>query len=124
MATKGEEFNPYQILNVNPDATTEEIQESYKRLSRTFHPDRNSLNMDASREEFEAITKAKQILSDPQTRRAYDCFGLKGLEMMQRGDVYPELHALQIGKQYRNDDAVRQLLKYYLKRELSPPGCS
>eukprot|EP01084_Bolivina_argentea_P085657 154833_1 len=116
-----EEFNPYQTLNVAPDATVEEIQESFKKLSRTFHPDRNTnlTNPDTlyvSRQQFEAITRAKEILCNSQTRQAYDHFGIKGIEMMQR-NLYEDIKSLQIGKKYRNDNAVQHLLKYYLKQE-------
>ena len=118
-----EEFNPYQTLNVSPDATIEEIQESYKKLSKTFHPDRGSSSFDintlnASRQQFEEITKAKQILCNSQTRKVYDDFGLRGIEMMQR-NIYHDLKSMQIGQQYRNDEAVSHLIKYYLKREFS-----
>ena len=112
------DFNPYQILNVTPDATPQEINASFKKLSRTFHPDRNSSDdLAASRDQFQAISRAKDILSNPQHRRAYDSFGAKGLSLMSRGDVYPEINSLQIGKAYRTDEAVEHLLHYYLKRE-------
>ena len=88
-----DDFNPYQTLNVTPDATVEEIQESYKKLSKTFHPDKSLFVVDnnndidinqISRQEFEAITKAKEILCDSEIRKAYDNFGLKGIEMMKQ----------------------------------------
>eukprot|EP01083_Nonionella_stella_P070659 189162_1 len=121
MASEEEDFDPYRTLNVTPDASIEDIQESFKKLSRTFHPDKNSTSLDPdtkeiSRQQFEAITRAKEILCDRMHRQAYDHFGAKGVDMMQR-NVYNELKSLQIGKQYRNDDAVHHLLKYYLKRE-------
>ena len=114
------EFNPYQILNVTPDATIEEIQESYKKLSKTFHPDKSydDINKNVSRQQFESITKAKDILCDTEIRKIYDDFGIKGIQMMKQNIIYNDLKSMQIGKQYRNNDAIQHLLKYYLKREL------
>ena len=31
----------YKVLNVKPEATMQEIRESYKLLARTLHPDKN-----------------------------------------------------------------------------------
>ena len=33
-------INPYTVLNISSDATSEEIQNSFRLLSRSFHPDK------------------------------------------------------------------------------------
>jgi curved DNA-binding protein len=63
----------YEILGVRRDASQEEIQQAYRRLARTYHPD---LNKDPGAEErFKEISEANAVLSDPQTRKRYDAFG-------------------------------------------------
>ena len=64
-------MNPYQILGVPPDADIETITESYRRLAKKFHPDRNPGD-DSAVKNYHAITTAFEILSDPVRRAKYD----------------------------------------------------
>jgi curved DNA-binding protein len=63
----------YQILGVPRQASQDEIQQAYRKLARTHHPDVNS--DPAAEERFKDISEAYDVLSDPQTRRRYDAFG-------------------------------------------------
>jgi hypothetical protein len=60
----------YQILGVKSTASVKEIKAAYKRLARLQHPDLNALP-DATRA-FVQISRARDILIDPQRRAAYD----------------------------------------------------
>ena len=63
----------YEVLRVRRDASQEEIQQAYRKLARTYHPD---LNKDPGTEErFKDISEAYAVLSDPATRKRYDAFG-------------------------------------------------
>jgi curved DNA-binding protein len=63
----------YEVLGVARDTPAEEIQRSYRKLARTYHPD---VNKDPSAEErFKEISEAYDVLSNPETRRRYDAFG-------------------------------------------------
>ncbi len=60
----------YRVLQVPKNATTEEIKRAYRRLARQYHPD---VNPDAQAEErLKEINEAYEVLSNPETRRAYD----------------------------------------------------
>ena len=59
--------NYYDILDIDPKATFEQIKKKYRQLSLQTHPDRGG---DA--EEFQKINEAYEILSDEDKRRMYD----------------------------------------------------
>ena len=62
--------NLYNVLGVAPNATDDDIKKVYRSLAMRYHPDRN----DAAGAEvrFKSITKAYDILSDPQKRDQYN----------------------------------------------------
>jgi molecular chaperone DnaJ len=58
----------YAVLDVPRDATIEQIKKAYRRLARELHPD---VNPDEE-ERFKEVTKAYEVLSDPQKRELHD----------------------------------------------------
>lgn len=64
----------YKILEVERNATTEEIDKSYKRLARKYHPDLNQGDAKAE-EKFKEVNEAHEVLKDPQKRKLYDQLG-------------------------------------------------
>jgi len=63
----------YDILNIKPDATDNEIKKSYYTLSKIWHPDKN--NSDEAKVKFQEIQNAKDILLDANKRELYDRTG-------------------------------------------------
>jgi curved DNA-binding protein len=63
----------YEVLGVPRGATTDQLQEAYRRLARRYHPDVNR-SPDAE-ERFKEINEAYHVLSDPQARERYDRHG-------------------------------------------------
>ncbi|MGK7927290.1 MAG: DnaJ domain-containing protein [Spirulina sp.] len=61
----------YEILNISPHATPEEIKKVFRRLARQYHPDFNPNNPEAA-EQFKRILEAYEVLSDAQRRQTYD----------------------------------------------------
>lgn len=61
----------YSILNVNKNASQDEIKASFRRLAMKYHPDRNQ-NDPKAEENFKAIKEAYDVLSDPNKRAEYD----------------------------------------------------
>lgn len=73
-----EEIDLYSILELKKDATEEEIKKSYRKLAQKWHPDKNK-NKEEATKKFQEISKAYEILSNPEEREKYDKYGLNGL---------------------------------------------
>lgn len=65
----------YEVLEVSPNATQEEIKKSFRKLVMKHHPDKGG-DITKSQE----INAAYEVLSDPDKRKTYDKFGLEGLK--------------------------------------------
>ncbi len=65
----------YEILNVAPGASNEEVKRAYRMVRKSFRPDSMAIHSLYSAEETEAISakidEAFQILSDPESSRRY-----------------------------------------------------
>jgi molecular chaperone DnaJ len=69
----------YADLGVKRTATADEIKKAYRKLARKHHPDVNPGNREAE-EKFKRISFAYDALSDADKRKAYDEFGMDGLQ--------------------------------------------
>ena len=69
----------YQILGLSKTASADEIKKAYRKLALQYHPDRNKGDKTAE-EKFKEVTKAYEVLSDPQKRQTYDQFGEAAFE--------------------------------------------
>lgn len=69
----------YEILNVDRNASQEEIKKAYRRLALQWHPDRNPGNKEAEAK-FKELAEAYEVLGDPEKRAQYDRFGHEGLK--------------------------------------------
>ena len=58
----------YATLGVARDASPDDIKRAYRRLARELHPDVNP----EAEEQFKEITRAYEVLADPDKRRRYD----------------------------------------------------
>jgi curved DNA-binding protein len=63
----------YETIGVPRNASQEEIQKTYRKLARKYHPDVNKA-ADADRR-FKEINEAYEVLRDPEKRKKYDALG-------------------------------------------------
>ncbi len=69
----------YEVLDVSPQATSQEIKKAYRKMAMKYHPD---VNKDEGAEEiFKEINEAYEVLSDDSKRQIYDQYGHEGLNM-------------------------------------------
>jgi DnaJ-class molecular chaperone len=69
----------YSILGVTKSSSAEDIKKAYRKLALKYHPDRNKGDK-ASEDKFKEVTKAYEVLSDPQKKQTYDQFGEAAFE--------------------------------------------
>lgn len=78
----------YQMLDLAPDATNEQIRRSYFRLAKEFHPDRlTNISPEFARHPmaeliFQKINEAYEVLSHSMRRTAYD----RGIDLKTQED--------------------------------------
>jgi DnaJ homolog subfamily A member 2 len=71
----------YKLLEVEKNATQDEIKKAYRKLAVKHHPDKGG-----DPEKFKEITRAYEVLSDAEKRSKYDRFGEAGIENDGGGD--------------------------------------
>src|SRR3989344_9477542 len=77
----------YQTLGVSKSASADEIKRAYRKLALQYHPDRNKSK--EAEVKFKEVTKAYEILSDPQKRQTYGQFGSAAFESGYAGQGGP-----------------------------------
>jgi molecular chaperone DnaJ len=75
----------YDVLGVGRDADDAQIKKAFRGLARQFHPDVNPDDPDAEAR-FKELAEAYEVLSNDQSRAAYDRYGFDGL----RGQAMPD----------------------------------
>ena len=66
----------YDRLGVSKDASQDEINRAYRKMSKKYHPDSNK--EPGAEEKYKVVQEAYETLSDDQKRAAYDQYGPDG----------------------------------------------
>lgn len=103
----------YEVLGVDPKASSEVIQAAYARMADKYHP-QSGTNPD--HEKYESITLAFEVLSDPELRSDFN--KLKGIGQ----DDKPKFSGLTFFEQYGRDTHLRiaLLCVLYDRRRTKP----
>jgi DnaJ-class molecular chaperone len=96
--------DPYDILGVRRDDTTETIRQAYRKLAKLHHPDLNPGKPEALGR-FKAINAANEILSDPEKRGRYDRGEIDGAgnEKPPERPFYRDFHGAGPGERQYGD---------------------
>lgn len=81
-----EKGNHYSNLEINVNATQNEIKTSYYRLSKIYHPDKNKGSEQAATK-FRDISAAYEVLGNVKTRKLYDR-GLANTQFIYEAPTY------------------------------------
>lgn len=73
----------YNILEVDRNASLDDIKKSYRNLSKKYHPDLNKEI--GSEEKFKEVAGAYEVLSDPDKKARYDQYGSDGPQGFNSG---------------------------------------
>ena len=80
--------NHYELLNIAPEATSQELRQAFRSLSKRYHPDTTELPEAEAREAFRRVQLAYLTLSDPERRRSYDAT-LRAVQPAKRVSAAP-----------------------------------
>jgi len=114
--------NPYAVLNIAPNATNDEIQKSYKLLSRSFHPDKQppGNNRDLAQLYFIKFKASYDILIDPVLRLAYDNHGMEGVVFVRKSvKIYKNIYDLLDKIDVNGNDAKQASVRNQAREILS-----
>ncbi|XP_006972216.1 dnaJ homolog subfamily B member 2 isoform X1 [Peromyscus maniculatus bairdii] len=69
----------YEILDVPPSASADDIKKAYRKKALQWHPDKNPDNKEFAEKKFKEVAEAYEVLSDKHKREIYDRYGREGL---------------------------------------------
>merc|ERR1712183_1100272 len=62
--------NPFEVLQIDPEATVEEAKKKFRKMSILVHPDKNPDEQERAQVAFDAVKRAWNVLENKDTRAA------------------------------------------------------
>ncbi|MCS6821370.1 MAG: DnaJ domain-containing protein [Microscillaceae bacterium] len=103
--------NYYQVLGLNTDASAEEIKKAYRLYASKMHPDKHQGD-NFFEERFKEIQKAYQVLSNPQSKEAYD------LKLKNWGNNNFLIYQSKLNELEIREALIRQKELYWKQKEI------
>uniref|UniRef100_A0A5F4VWI5 J domain-containing protein n=1 Tax=Callithrix jacchus TaxID=9483 RepID=A0A5F4VWI5_CALJA len=76
-------LNPFEVLQIDPEVTDEEIKKMFQHLPILVQSDKNQGDSDRAQKAFEAVDKTYQLLLDREQKK-------RALDVIQAGKGYME----------------------------------
>ncbi|XP_068603278.1 dnaJ homolog subfamily C member 8 [Brachionichthys hirsutus] len=89
-------LNPFEVLQIDPDATDDELKKRFRALSILVHPDKNQDDPERSQKAFEAVDKAYKLLLEPEQKK-------RALDVIHAGAEYVEHNVKEKKKQLKKE---------------------
>ncbi|XP_034456991.1 dnaJ homolog subfamily C member 8 [Hippoglossus hippoglossus] len=89
-------LNPFEVLQIDPEATDDELKKRFRALSILVHPDKNQGDQDRAQKSFEAVDKAYKLLLDPEQKK-------RALDVIHAGKEYVEHMVKEKRKQLKKE---------------------
>ena len=94
----------YKILQINKNASQEEVRKAYHRMALKYHPDKVTENREECETKFKEVVEAYEVLSDKYKRRRYDLS--KKLNEDYEFKLSPDI--LKFSKYFFSDDNLQK----------------
>ncbi len=90
----------YKVLELDKNASTDDIKKAFRKLARKYHPDLNPKD-ESAKKKFQQVNEANEVLSDPDKRKKYDKYGKdwKHADEFEKAGQYRQ----PTGNQYNED---------------------
>jgi curved DNA-binding protein CbpA len=109
-----EKIDYYSILQINPDASLEEVRASYRRLALRTHPDKSEVPQATQR--MQLVNEAYEVLSSPEKRAQYDRERLASSELVYVGEPSYEDHQDRVDQKYQEE--LERKMNAWLRNKL------
>jgi DnaJ homolog subfamily B member 12 len=97
---RGKKEGHYGTLGIARNADEADIKKAFRKLALALHPDKNCAP--GAEEAFKLVSRASEVLSDPERRRVYDQFGVDDMsELRSSGSGYGMSSQGQASRQAR-----------------------
>mmetsp|Transcript_158799 Transcript_158799/g.509044 ORF Transcript_158799/g.509044 Transcript_158799/m.509044 type:complete len:598 (+) Transcript_158799:119-1912(+) len=97
MGAEAEEYDLYDVLNLQQDASGDDVRAAFRDLSRLYHPDKQRANASSAgggagldeagvagaENAFMRVHRAYRVLGDDVLRSFYDRYGLSGVRLAE-----------------------------------------
>jgi DnaJ-class molecular chaperone len=99
--------NYYDVLNINNNASQDEIKKAYYKLALQYHPDKNKDTED----KFKEIGEAYEVLSDENKRRNYDNNNLNINTFINPHDIFNQVfkHSFNINTCFKCVQTIKSV---------------
>uniref|UniRef100_UPI0037E831F3 dnaJ homolog subfamily C member 8 n=1 Tax=Semicossyphus pulcher TaxID=241346 RepID=UPI0037E831F3 len=89
-------LNPFEVLQIDPEATDDELKKRFRALSILVHPDKNQDDQERAQKAFEAVDKSYKLLLEPDQKK-------RALDVIHAGKEYVEHMVKEKKKQLKKD---------------------